>query len=221
MLPLRHQSGFSISYIIVGVAGVVCLLTLSLALFNPPAKQAKTMDSQRKSDLVTVQRALEDYAASHSGLYPVTTSVATDYQEFANHQPQCYGCGLAEYSRNTTTDLPFTKDDWIPNLVDQGYLPTLPTDPQNGLSQAGLCGAADWPRGYVYVSNGQNYKLWDFCTATTGLNPEAPEQSPYCIGDNRRILQTKPTGQLPLNILVDPKQPGFHYAVYSAAWACL
>lgn len=220
-MPTRSTAGFSICYVVLAVAAAICLITVSMALVSPPAKQAKTMDDQRKLDLATVQRALEDYAANHNGSYPITTATATNYLEFGNRQPQCYGCGLAEYARNANTDVPFTQDNWIPNLVDQGYLPKLPIDPQNGLSQAGLCGAKDWPRGYIYISNGQNYKLVAFCTPTTALNPEAPEQSPYCIGDNRRILQKNPAGQLPLNTLVDPKQPGFHYAVYSPAWACL
>lgn len=216
-----HQTGFAILYVVLVVAGVILLFTTALAVFSPQSRLAKTMDQQRQTDLNTFQHALEEYAANHNGQYPATTTSASQFSDINNHQPQCYNCGLAEYQQNIITDVPFTKDDWIPGLVEQGYLPTLPTDPQNGQTTAGLCSSADWPRGYIYFSDGQNYKLIDFCGPTSHLNFSVSQDSPYCVGENGRILIQDPSGNPALDKLVDPKQPGFHYAIYSPAWACL
>jgi hypothetical protein len=126
---------------------------------------------------------------------------------------------MSQYQQSGVTDVPFTKDNWIPELVDQGYLPTLPIDPQTGQQQAGLCQSPSWPRGYIYVSNGQDYKLYAFCTPMTGLNTTDGASSPYCVDADQHLLPN-PVNQVPLNNLVDPKQPSFHYAIYSPGWAC-
>lgn len=214
----RH--GFAVTYILLAVAGAIMLFSFGLVIFNPPARLAETLDTKRQTDLASIQHALEDYAANHGGFYPVTTPISNAYQDLDNHQPQCYQCGYKDYQQSVTTDVPYTKDNWIPDLVDQGYIATLPIDPQSGSHTAGLCGNTDWPRGYIYISNGQNYKLIDFCGPTTGLNTTVPQDSPYCVGENKQVLQANPANQPALLPMVDPKQPGFHYAIYSPAWAC-
>lgn len=218
---LPHATaGFAMTYLLLTVAALIVMFTTGLAVINPPSQQVKDRDTQRQSDLAVLQHALDDYAANHNGLYPATAPSADQYVEFDNHQPQCFDCGLTQYEQNSTTGVPFTRDNWIPDLVDQGYLPTLPIDPQTGQSDAGLCQAAGWPRGYIYFSNGQNYKLTAFCTPVTGLNMISAQASPYCIGSSRQILQPNPNKKPALKPLVDPKQPNFHYAIYSPAWAC-
>jgi type II secretory pathway pseudopilin PulG len=224
-MPAAHRlpasvAGFATIYVTVAAVAVILLITTGMALINPPSQQAKNLDKQRQSDLAVIQHALDEYAANHNGFYPATAP-SSGYLEYDNHQPQCFGCNLTEYQQNNATGVPYTRDNWIPDLVDQGYLPTLPIDPQTGQATAGLCRSGGWPRGYIYVSSGQNYKLITYCTPTTGLNTTIGQTSPYCIGANHQILQPNPNNQPALKTLVDPKQPAFHYAIYSPAWSCL
>lgn len=216
----QSTSGVAALTVIVAMAVAIALFTGFLALTNPPSSQAKQRDDQRRTDLGSIRQALESYAASHSGQYPATAPVASKYAELNYRQPQCFGCGLAEYENNAATGVPFTKDDWIPSLVADGYMTTLPLDPDTGQSDAGLCQAGAWPRGYVYVSDGQNYKLTAFCTPTTALNITQTAASPYCTGPEKLILKPEPDGVSALKPSVDPRSPSFHYAVYTPAWAC-
>jgi type II secretory pathway pseudopilin PulG len=219
-MPARlFSNGFAIMYIVIGVAVSILLITTGVVLANSPAKQAQSLDNQRQLDLTVIQHALDEYAGNHNGQYP-TTAISPDFAQFDNHQPQCFECGLADYQQNGVTDVPFTKDNWIPDLVDQGYLPTLPLDPQTGLAHAGLCQASGWPRGYIYFSNGQDYKLLAYCTPTSDLNVSAGPVSPYCVSADQHLLPN-PVGHPQLATMADPKQPSFHYAIYSPGWACL
>jgi type II secretory pathway pseudopilin PulG len=217
-MPAR-SSGFAIIHVVLGMAITILVIVTGATVINSSAKQTQTLDARRKTDLELIQHALDEYAGNHNGQYP-TTTVSPDFNLLDNHQPQCYLCGLAQYQQSGVTDVPFTKDNWIPELVDQGYLLTLPIDPQTGQMHAGLCQSTGWPRGYIYFSNGQDYKLLAYCTPMTGLNTSATAPSPYCVDTDQHLLPN-PVGQVALATLVDPKQPSFHYAIYSPGWACM
>ncbi len=221
-MPARspHSLGvISINTILVVSLAILAIVTLMI-LINPPGKQAQARDDQRRLDLAAIQQALERYAGNHNGQYPTTIQVSASYDTLDHYQPQCFQCGIDEYQHNNITGISFTRDNWIPELVDQGYLPNLPLDPQTGDQTAGLCAASGWPRGYIYVSNGQDYKVFDFCGPRSQLNFSVGAVSPYCVGPDRDVLLPNPNGQPRLAPLADPKQPSFHYAIYSPGWAC-
>jgi type II secretory pathway pseudopilin PulG len=218
MLARQQSSGFALIHLVLLVTAAILLITSFATLVNPPGKAAQAMDNQRKYNLSLIKQALDSYAANHNGQYPATDN-SSSFADFNNHQPQCFQCGIKEYQQSGLTDVPYNKDNWIPQLVDQGYLPTLPVDPQTGDDDTGLCLASGWPRGYIYYSDGTNYKLVDFCGPTTGLNLVAGHPSPYCVGDPKH-LQPQPVDQPALKDLVDPKQPSFNFAVYTPGWAC-
>jgi type II secretory pathway pseudopilin PulG len=217
---LPPTAGVAALTVIVVMAVIIAVFTGFLALSSPPSSQAQNRDEQRRTNLAAIQQALESYAANHNGLYPATTAVASKFAEFNYRQPQCFGCGLAEYENSAATGVPFTKDDWIPSLVADGYISTLPLDPETGRQDAGLCQSGAWPRGYIYASDGQNYKVTAFCTPSTDLNISDQAESPYCIGPDKLILKPAPDSQPALKPYVDPRAPSFHYSVYTPAWAC-
>lgn len=71
----KRTSGFTLIEILV-VAGVLGILS-SLGLNSFFSSQRQARDTQRKSDIVQYQTALENYANSHNGKYPRSAVVAS------------------------------------------------------------------------------------------------------------------------------------------------
>lgn len=123
-----HAKGFTLIELLVVIAIIGLLSSVVLASLN--TARAKSYDARRVSDLRSIQNALELYAVSNGGKYPVSTN--------STWASQCSGWGSK------------AANDVIPGLVPT-YLPSMPADPQMSTSGNTCC--------YIYASNGTDYKL--------------------------------------------------------------
>jgi prepilin-type N-terminal cleavage/methylation domain-containing protein len=69
---LNHKSGFTLIELLVVISIIGILASLTLVSYTGAQKQ--TRDTQRRSDLNQYRNALESYAASNSGAYPVAAA---------------------------------------------------------------------------------------------------------------------------------------------------
>lgn len=126
------KRGFTLIELLVVVAIIGILATVVLASLN--SSQSKARNSKRLSDLRQVSIALELYADSHNGSYPVSSGGGGGWDGFRS----CWG-------NSSVADNPA----WITSLAPT-YIPNLPRDPLNHTNCDGQ---------YIYRSNGTNYKL--------------------------------------------------------------
>ncbi len=188
-----------------------CAIGLVLSVIFTTSRPAQLVlenqDAQRKADLTVLKEALQKYADDHDGQYPPVASGAGYYS--------CYNCGWDGAEMESETNQAYTKDNWIPALVEQKYLSSLPLDPLQGASPS--CKSS----GYIYLSGGIGYKVFNWCTPRTGLNsqaqPDAYCQRPPYDGSQ---LNTQPANAEPLKEFVDPARPGWGYAIYTFELAC-
>lgn len=139
------QKGFTLIEMIVVVAIIGILTTIVLAALNQA--RAKARDADRYADLKQVQLALEIYRDVH-GEYPITTSSGVDFWSVCDGE-------------HTNTG----EDGYIPGLAPQ-YIPVLPIE-ELGCPEQGAVG------GYIYSSNGTDYKFAADYTAEIGAQCKA------------------------------------------------
>jgi prepilin-type N-terminal cleavage/methylation domain-containing protein len=136
------QDGFTLIEILIVVAIIAILASVVLVGLGSSQKQAN--DARIFSDLTEVQNALQLYYSDHGGTYPSTDS---------QWQTVCTN------GANTT---PFTTtgaNGYIPNLAPT-YIAALPINPNGCIG--GLY------KGYIYVSDGTDYKFAADYSAQTG-----------------------------------------------------
>ncbi len=73
---MNKKNGFTLVELLVVMAIVVSLAVMLVGIINPVAMVAKARDSQRKSDLVKIKKAFEEYF-NDKGYYPLTTDLQT------------------------------------------------------------------------------------------------------------------------------------------------
>lgn len=135
---MQHfRRGFTLIELLVVVAIIGLLSSIVLASLN--TAREKGFDAQRVSDLRSIQNALELYATSNNGRYPVVGNGST----WAS-QCSTWG-GLAP-------------DSVIPGLVPTD-LSSMPADPQMNVGANTCC--------IIYKSNGTDYKLLDYDCSTS------------------------------------------------------
>jgi prepilin-type N-terminal cleavage/methylation domain-containing protein len=111
------------------VIGIIAVLS-AVVLGSIGSSRAKARDARRKSDLVNIQVALRIYR-EENGSYPVTPGV---------------WWGLSDNGGNRTVS---GVNAYVPGLTPT-YISVLPADPKGVTS--------GWS-GYLYTSNGTNYKF--------------------------------------------------------------
>ncbi len=144
-IHFRSVNGFTLVELIVVIAIIGILATLGLSSYTRVQKSAR--DSKRYADLKELKTALLQYYVAN-GTYPTT--------------------GGAWFTVCTTGADPTARTTsgatgWIPNLAPT-YIDILPTDPSGCVG-----GAYD---GYIYQSNGTDYKVSADWTAEIGTNCE-------------------------------------------------
>lgn len=123
--------GFTLIELLVVIAIIGFLASFLFASFS--YTQTIARDMRRVREVKQVQELVEMYAVDHNRQYPVT--------------PEGWWGSCAEKCGH---DWGKTTDDWVPNLVAEGYVPKLPLDPK----PADSCSSC-----YLYLSDGVNYKI--------------------------------------------------------------
>lgn len=208
--------GSSHGLILAEVLLICCLaaivLTVGLIMWRPADVLAQIQDKQRQQDLALLQLALKEYAADHDGYYPaVNGPVGTSGQPTYY---SCFDCGWDQASTNSS-GIAYDRNNWIPELVEKGYLSSLPIDPLSAADSK--CPVS----GYIYLSGGVGYKIFSWCDPKYNLNDSAPEHV-YCPEGavDAGKLNHSPTSHEALKPFVDPARPRWGYAVYTYELAC-
>jgi len=102
----NFQSGFTLLELVVSIGVLAILAIFAIASLNPLDQFKKARDSQRKSDLAQIQRALESFYQDN-GKYPNNSS--TFQIEDVNNNPLIWG----------------GSSGWLP------YMTLLPKDPDS------------------------------------------------------------------------------------------
>jgi len=124
-------------FTLVGLVAVVVVLAILAGIILPGATNGvgEAQDVRRMEDMQSLRAALEQYHADH-GAYPTT------YSTWRGDAPDYGGKGYGE-------------NGYIPGLVPH-YLPVLPRDPDERFPSGS--------KGYLYRSNGSDYKLLAYYT---------------------------------------------------------
>ena len=146
MYRYRSTRGFTLIELLVVIAIIGLLSSVVLASLN--TARVKGLDAQRRSNLLSVQTALELYATDHNGNYPTSSG----------WQSTCPAWGS------------FASNNTIPGLVSGGYIPSLPVDSQVDTGNNYCC--------YLYNSNGTDYKyLFHNCLSSVACYGGTEAQS--------------------------------------------
>ena len=137
------RSAFTLVELLVVVAIIGLLSTVATIALS--SARVKARDTARKANLVQVAKALEVYY-NDNGSYPSTGGIAAWHGATATYGPYPdTGAGA-----------------WIPGLSPT-YIATLPHDPDTGKPRVYCQSVPDWA-GYIYTSNGIDYKLLNYCS---------------------------------------------------------
>lgn len=126
--------GFTLIELLVVIA-IVSLLA-SFVITNLSSARPKAMNAKRRQDMHQIRVALEEYYSDHNG-YPLAGPIGNSSWGGVS----AGSCGSAD---GTTSGANAYVQGLIPN-----YMTTLPVDPDGGADCTG----------YLYYSDGANYKL--------------------------------------------------------------
>lgn len=150
---MRKNNGFTLIELLVVIFIIGLLATLVIVNVSKARTQAR--DSKRKADLHTIQGALEAYA-NKFGNYPITDDTSTNpATKKIDADPGCSGI--------TNLANP-TGSNWIPELVNQNFLSSVPQDP----APSPKVGANNPLACYMYESDGDYYVLSAWNVIETG-----------------------------------------------------
>lgn len=162
------KKGFTLIEILV-VATIIGLLAGAGAVsYSSLVKSSR--DARRKADLEQIRAALEMYRSSNN-TYPSTSSAWWG---------ACSGYGSKPDTGAT---------GYVPNLAPQ-YIPKLPHDPKEGISNGG-CGGGGGASCYLYKSDGTDFKLLAHCTVEVAASSSDPYYDSVRAGSTYQISSSQ------------------------------
>jgi len=206
---MKRQRGFTLIELLVVVAIIGILATI--VVVNVSNAQKKARDSKRVSDITAIGDAVKLYQLEN-GAYPAVNATCS----WLSYEDNVWA--------NTGTAPPDTlcrsRTDWVPGVAPT-FISLLPEDPGPSTSYkrdwnfAGTNYSENGPnRGYLYWSNGANYKIMAHSTETGNANPRGIWDP---LRDGSVADGVCPTGENNPNI-VDCEKP-WALSVYSSGAA--
>lgn len=130
--------GFTLIELLVVISIIGLLSSIVMASLN--AARAQARDARRQADIRQVYSALELYFLDYNE-YPSTGGLDAVYMD-----PGCDTAGASDT----------ISENWVPGLVESGYMPALPKDPrgENAVGSTVAGGAC-----YMYASDGAQFVL--------------------------------------------------------------
>lgn len=167
----QGSKGFTLIELLIVVA-IIGILA-SAVVVNLSIARARARDARRQADLKSVQTALEIYLAEKNE-YPSTQGVAGCPGGAAGvpvcGEPTGYG-GKGHFGSTA----------YIAHLAPE-FVGLLPADPLRGkpspFAQRNQPGCNPDQAGYLYASDGTNYKVIANCTIETALDASSPFYDP-------------------------------------------
>ncbi len=98
----NKKSGFTLLELLVVIAIIAVLISMATVSYS--SAQRKSRDSRRKSDLKSIQAALEQYYADHSGVYIIDAGCNPGVTYLPGGMPTDPKSGVAY----TVTSIPFS-----------------------------------------------------------------------------------------------------------------
>jgi len=153
------QAGFTLIELLV-VISIIGLMS-SIILTQTVSVRKKSRDTSRKQNLRQLQTAIELFYEDN-GRYPTATGdVGSVWHASENNQ-----CVDTECAGGPPSWLVYDPGNYIRGLVPK-YVASLPSDPLSG----GFANCGNWRVGYLYMSDGQSYKLIAHCATEDGYKP--------------------------------------------------
>ena len=126
-MPRKQNKGFTLLEILLVIAAIGILASIVLVAINPNRQLAQVRNAQRRSDINTIYKALEQYLID-TGSYP--NSINTNFKEICNTGSQ----------KSTDTLNPLTLCDNKADLrvLVPNYVASIPIAPSGGVYRVGL-----------------------------------------------------------------------------------
>jgi len=123
---IRKVAGFTLMELIIVIAIISILAAAVFWAINPARRLAEANNAQRWTDVTAILSAVSAYIVDNDGDYPaVIDDNSSTSQVLGTDSGTCDSyCGAVS---TVASCINLTAD-----LVDNGYLPTIPTDPKTG-----------------------------------------------------------------------------------------
>lgn len=190
----RSRSSFTLIELLVVIAILAVLAAAVILVINPAELLKQSRDSNRLSDMVLINKALNLLIADNQNIFLGTSSIV--YISLPDSSPTCGSWSLPAlsfgYVYSCVPSSTYTKINgagWLPANFSQfstnSILSRLPIDPQNSTSSSLF---------YSFVTNGTNWTLSTQIESNKYLNTAGNDgggyTSKYEIGNDLSLLET-------------------------------
>lgn len=211
-MKINVKKGFTLLELLIVVSLIAILATTAIILINPIKQIQKGWDSQRKNDMATTKKILEDFY-SDKQCYPKASEICYDTpQQLADNSYICHICGnessspsLSPYINKVLCDPQHSTKPYLyhveNNTCPKSYLiyTKLSNTQDSAITEVGCqggCGTASSPVDYTY----------NYCVSSSNTSCEV-QVFPNC--DDYSTLFTQEVGAC--NTCVIPCNAGVVY----------
>lgn len=166
-MKMKNNRAFTLMEVLVVIGLIALLLTAALILFNPKRQIERAWDAQRKHDLATLRKVIEDYY-NDKNRYPNAAEICyPDTLQQVGDVCSCFICGKASGSPSFSP-----------------YLTLLPCDPEhpakNYFYEYDCAGTQiSWYRTYAKLAEVTSIGPYNYCRSSDNVDcPLSPTPTP-------------------------------------------
>ena len=114
----RHRKGFTLIEILLVIALIAILASITIVAINPAGQFEKARDTERASDLNAIMSAIHQYATDNDGAFPGNLSTS-EFEICATDTVDCTGMyDLSDLTDNETYLVEMPIDPFCPDIDD-------------------------------------------------------------------------------------------------------